>query len=81
MFVRFGITFVLSSLYMWYTSVPDFPFGKPEVRRLLALRGIGGTVGVFGFYCEFFAIASPRCLFQGIDGLVTSRLPPIPSYR
>jgi hypothetical protein len=53
MFVRFGITLILSCIYCWYTSMPDFPFGKSEIRWLLVLRGIGGAVGVSGFYCEF----------------------------
>lgn len=52
MLARSNITFFLSSLYMLYTAVPDFAFGKPEVGRLLVLRGLGGTVGVFGFNCE-----------------------------
>lgn len=36
---------------MWYTDVPDFPFGKKEVRLVLVIRGLGGMVGVYGFYC------------------------------
>ncbi|KAI9678142.1 MAG: hypothetical protein M1817_006086 [Caeruleum heppii] len=45
-----GITVVLCCGYMWYTSVPDFPFGKPEVRLLLVARGMGGFFGVYGMY-------------------------------
>ncbi|MCJ1481805.1 hypothetical protein MMC06_001964 [Schaereria dolodes] len=50
LFVRMGITSVLSSVWMWWTKVQDFPFGKPEVRRLLVLRGVGGFWGVYGMY-------------------------------
>lgn len=45
------ITVILSSLYMWYTNTPDFPFGKREIRPLLIARGLGGFFGVFGLYC------------------------------
>lgn len=34
---------------MWYNRTPH-PFGIPEVRHLLILRGISGFVGVFGLY-------------------------------
>lgn len=44
------MTLVLSTLYMWYTKVPDFPWGVKEIRWLLVLRGLAGFVGVFGFY-------------------------------
>jgi hypothetical protein len=37
---------------MYFTSVPDFPLGKKEVRWLLVLRGLGGFVGIYGFYCK-----------------------------
>jgi len=49
------ITTVLSTFYMWYTKIPHFPFGLPEVRWLLALRGVGGFFGVFGMYCKALA--------------------------
>ena len=49
-FVRFSITLALSTMYMWYTRVPDFPWGIKEIRLLLVLRGLAGFVGVFGFY-------------------------------
>ncbi|TVY73355.1 putative membrane protein [Lachnellula suecica] len=50
MFFRMGITFVLSSLYMWWTSVPNFPLGQKSVRGLLVLRSICGFVGLFCLY-------------------------------
>nr|OQO18785.1 hypothetical protein B0A51_13757 [Rachicladosporium sp. CCFEE 5018] len=50
LFARMGITVVLASTYMWYTKTPNFPFGAPEVRWLLAARGFGGFFGVFGMY-------------------------------
>lgn len=70
-FVRFGLTFVLSSLYMWYTSVPDFPFGKPELRGLLVLRGCGGFVGVFGFYCKSFFLL-PTSMTEFVNSVPTT---------
>lgn len=47
-----SITLVLSSLYLYYAKIPDFPFGKREVRGLLAARGVGGFFGVYGLYCK-----------------------------
>src|SRR6266513_5012952 len=35
LFARMAITVVLSSWYMWWRKVEDFPFGKKEVRLLL----------------------------------------------
>ncbi len=83
MFVRFIITFVLSCLYCWSTKMPDFPLGKPEIRWLLVLRGIGGTVGVFGFYCEFLSRPMLHIwpLLSAIDSRVATRLPRIPVRR
>lgn len=45
-----GMTSVLSFLYMWYIKVPHFPFGPPEVRGWLILRGLFGFVGLFSLY-------------------------------
>ncbi|TVY32511.1 putative membrane protein [Lachnellula occidentalis] len=47
---RMGMTFILSSFYMWYTSVPDFPFGNPKVRGWLMLRACFGFGGLFCLY-------------------------------
>jgi hypothetical protein len=52
LFVRMAITVTCSSCYMWWARVPDAPWGKREIRSLLAMRGIGGFFGVFGFYCK-----------------------------
>ncbi|OBT53399.1 hypothetical protein VE04_06737 [Pseudogymnoascus sp. 24MN13] len=35
-FARMGMTFVLSSMYMWWTKVPDFPLGRADIRRGLS---------------------------------------------
>lgn len=45
-----GITLVLSTLYMWWTSVPYFPLGHPEIRGWLVLRALFGFVGLFTLY-------------------------------
>ncbi|EFW23309.1 hypothetical protein D8B26_006803 [Coccidioides posadasii str. Silveira] len=49
LFVRMSATTFCSFLYMWYTRVPQ-PFGAPDVRGLLVLRGVSGFIGVFGLY-------------------------------
>ncbi|GJD03500.1 DUF6 domain-containing protein [Colletotrichum higginsianum] len=50
LFVRFLITGVASTFYLWYAKVPNFPWGLPELRPLLALRAAAGVFGAFGFY-------------------------------
>lgn len=47
-----GITLILSTLYMWWTSVPYFPLGHPEIRGWLVLRALFGFMGLFTLYCE-----------------------------
>ncbi|KAH7303908.1 hypothetical protein B0I35DRAFT_445912 [Stachybotrys elegans] len=49
-FVRMFFTGLIGSLYMWYKKTPGFPFGPREVRGLLVLRGVAGSVGLFGLY-------------------------------
>ncbi|GKT66977.1 integral membrane protein DUF6 [Colletotrichum tofieldiae] len=50
LFVRFLITGVASTFYLWYIKTPNFPLGLPELRSLLALRAAAGVFGAFGFY-------------------------------
>lgn len=50
---RMGITFILSTLYMWWTKVPDFPLGKPSVRGWLILRAF---FGFFGLFCLYYSV-------------------------
>ncbi|TVY27918.1 putative transport protein [Lachnellula hyalina] len=47
---RMSMTFILSNLYMWYTSVPDYPFGNAKVRGWLILRACFGFGGLFCLY-------------------------------
>jgi len=49
---RMGITFILSSLYMWWTKVPGFPLGAPSIRGWLVVRALFGFFGLFCLYCE-----------------------------
>lgn len=49
---RMAITFVLSTIYMWWIKVPHFPLGHPSVRGWLVLRGLFGFVGLFSLYCK-----------------------------
>ncbi|KAI9753737.1 MAG: TOR complex subunit lst8 [Chaenotheca gracillima] len=50
LFARMSITGLLCCIWMWYKKIPDFPFGKREVRALLVARGLTGFFGVFGIY-------------------------------
>lgn len=52
-FVRMSITATIGSVYLWRKGVADFPFGPRGVRGLLVVRGLSGTVGLFGLYCAF----------------------------
>lgn len=60
LFWRMSITAFLCCTYMWYTKVPDFPFGPPGTRALLVARGLSGFFGIFGMYCK--ASSSKFCL-------------------
>lgn len=62
-FARMSITTLLSSIYMWFTKVPDFPLGAPAVRGWLILRALAGFFGLFCLYCKEFRVAS-RPLFR-----------------
>ena len=59
-----GITFVLSTIYMWWTKVPDFPLGAPSVRGWLILRALFGFGGLFCLYCEY---SVPSDYFENKD--------------
>jgi drug/metabolite transporter (DMT)-like permease len=50
LFTRMALTILCGCAYMSYTRTPHFPFGAPEVRRLLIVRGFAGFFGVFGMY-------------------------------
>jgi hypothetical protein len=52
-FARMSVTALLSSVYMWWTRVPDFPLGAKAVRGLLVLRAMAGFGGLFCLYCEY----------------------------
>ncbi|KAL1864304.1 hypothetical protein Daus18300_007727 [Diaporthe australafricana] len=47
---RMGVTLVLSTLYMWWTKVPYFPLGHPQIRGWLVLRALFGFLGLFTLY-------------------------------
>jgi len=51
-FARMSMTFLLSTIYMWWTQVPDFPLGPPSVRGWLVLRAWCGFFGLFCLYCK-----------------------------
>ncbi|OBT64328.1 hypothetical protein VE03_06786 [Pseudogymnoascus sp. 23342-1-I1] len=52
-FARMSTTFLLSSLYMWWTSVPDFPLGRRDVRGWLVVRAL---FGFFGLFCLYYSV-------------------------
>jgi hypothetical protein len=58
---RMGTTFVLSSIYMWWNKVPDFPLGKPAVRGWLILRALFGFFGLFCLYCKSLFLSPWIC--------------------
>ena len=51
-FVRMAVTSAIGSVYLWRKKVADFPLGPRGVRWLLVLRGLAGTMGLFGLYCK-----------------------------
>lgn len=55
-FVRMIATAIIGSAYMLWKKVPGFPLGPREVRGLLLLRGLAGTAGLIGLYCQSLAI-------------------------
>lgn len=52
-FVRMFTTSLIGCAYLAYMKTPGFPFGPREVRGLLILRSLFGTIGLFGLYCRF----------------------------
>lgn len=50
-FVRMIVTASIGSFYLWRKGVADFPLGPPGLRGLLVIRGMCGTIGLFGLYC------------------------------
>ncbi|KAG9635376.1 hypothetical protein KCU64_g15042, partial [Aureobasidium melanogenum] len=52
-FARMSITALLSTIYMWYTKVSDFPLGAPAVRGWLILRALAGF---FGLFCLYYSV-------------------------
>ncbi|KAL6871186.1 hypothetical protein J3F83DRAFT_734520 [Trichoderma novae-zelandiae] len=48
--LRQGLTSLCCFVYMWWRNVPDFPFGKREIRWLLMLRGFSGFFGIYGMW-------------------------------
>ncbi|KAH0254579.1 hypothetical protein KCU91_g17932, partial [Aureobasidium melanogenum] len=52
-FARMSVTALLSTIYMWYTKVPDFSLGAPAVRGWLILRALAGF---FGLFCLYYSV-------------------------
>ncbi|KAL5315326.1 hypothetical protein ACEPPN_016193 [Leptodophora sp. 'Broadleaf-Isolate-01'] len=70
---RMGITCVLSSLYMWWTKVPDFPFGNPKVRVWLVLRAAFGFAGLFClYYSVHYLPLAESTVFRFLVPIVTA---------
>ncbi|KAJ0122755.1 hypothetical protein J7T55_003271 [Diaporthe amygdali] len=70
---RMGITFILSTLYMWWTSVPYFPLGHPEVRGWLVLRALFGFVGLFTlYYSVHYLPLAEATVFRFLIPIVTA---------
>ncbi|KUI70900.1 hypothetical protein VM1G_05780 [Cytospora mali] len=70
---RMGVTFILSSLYMWWRSVPYFPFGNPEVRGWLVLRASFGFMGLFTlYYSVHYLPLAEATVFRFLVPIVTA---------
>ncbi|KAK4173497.1 putative AAA family ATPase pontin [Triangularia setosa] len=50
LFVRMSVTSILSCIYMYWKSIPDFPMGPRNIRPLLLLRGFSGFFGIYGMW-------------------------------
>ncbi|KAL0940871.1 integral membrane protein DUF6 [Colletotrichum truncatum] len=50
LFARQSVTMVCCCVYMYCMKIPDFPFGKKEIRWLLVARGVSGFFGIFGMW-------------------------------
>ncbi|KAL2063141.1 hypothetical protein VTL71DRAFT_6213 [Oculimacula yallundae] len=70
---RMGITCILSSLYMWWTKVPDFPLGNPKVRVWLVLRAFSGFGGLFClYYSVHYLPLAEATVFRFLVPIVTA---------
>ncbi|KUI57149.1 hypothetical protein VP1G_04416 [Cytospora mali] len=70
---RMGVTFILSSLYMWWRSVPYFPFGNPQVRGWLVLRASFGFMGLFTlYYSVHYLPLAEATVFRFLVPIVTA---------
>ncbi|KAI5240640.1 hypothetical protein E4T43_05890 [Aureobasidium subglaciale] len=70
-FARMSITALLSSIYMWYTKVPDFPLGAPSVRGWLILRALAGFFGLFCLYLHYLPLAEAT-VFRFLVPIITA---------
>ncbi|TDZ31170.1 putative membrane protein [Colletotrichum spinosum] len=50
LFARQSVTMVCCCAYMYWMRIPDFPFGRKEIRWLLITRGVSGFFGIFGMW-------------------------------
>lgn len=72
-FARMSVTFALSSMYLWWNQIPDFPFGKPSVRPLLILRALFGFGGLFClYYSVHYLPLAEATIFRFLTPLLTS---------
>lgn len=70
---RMGTTFVLSSLYMWWTKVPNFPLGAPSVRGWLIVRALFGFGGLFClYYSVHYLPLAEATVFRFLVPIVTA---------
>jgi drug/metabolite transporter (DMT)-like permease len=68
-----GMTFILSTIYMWWTKVPDFPLGAPSVRGWLILRALFGFGGLFClYYSVHYLPLAEATVFRFLVPIVTA---------
>ncbi|KAL3428206.1 duf6 domain-containing protein [Phlyctema vagabunda] len=72
-FARMGTTFILSTAYMWWKQVPDFPLGNPKVRGWLILRACFGFGGLFClYYSVHYLPLAEATVFRFLVPIVTA---------
>lgn len=54
------LTSVFSTIYLRYINIPDYALGAKGIRLALVVRGLSGTLGVYGLYCMPLSQSSHR---------------------
>ncbi|KAI1004953.1 hypothetical protein K3495_g3267 [Podosphaera aphanis] len=72
-FARMSMTFVVSSIYMWWLQVPNFPLGPASVRPWLLARACFGFCGLFClYYSVHYLTLAESTIFRFVVPLMTA---------